>query len=275
MESIFHAVVYINLDKRPDRRAHMEKVVERFQNVHRFPAIVDADGHAGCSKSHIAVLEMALNAGWENVLVLEDDAVWSETPEGHADLRRLMSKPYDVILLGGIEMEWEPTTHRVRHSAATHAYIVNKHYIPTLLANFREGLALFQSKHESAYTLDRYWHSLVRDAWFIVIPNLFYQADGYSDISKKNEVHIHHMFGLTTIRRALWGHGGKIYDATADVRKFPSTTQKLTQSLFQHDPCIGTAKVLVIEYEDGRVQIEKERDMFKLQLEFGFAVYSK
>ena len=64
-------VVYINLDHRTDRRQHMEKEVSIFpsERVTRFSAIKHDYGAIGCTRSHIAVLEMAISSDWKNVLI--------------------------------------------------------------------------------------------------------------------------------------------------------------------------------------------------------------
>jgi GR25 family glycosyltransferase involved in LPS biosynthesis len=78
-------IVYINLDERTDRRVHVEKQLVRafpLERIQRFSAIRAAKGAIGCSRSHIAVLELAKANGWPNVLVVEDDFTWNNFEKG-------------------------------------------------------------------------------------------------------------------------------------------------------------------------------------------------
>jgi len=83
------AVVYINLDRREDRREQMEtelqKVVFPNAEIRRFAAIEEK--LAGCVKSHMQVLKLAAAENWENVLVLEDDFKWEPEAIPHIGTR--------------------------------------------------------------------------------------------------------------------------------------------------------------------------------------------
>jgi len=178
-------VVYINLDKRIDRRAHMETLTTIFgDKVIRFPAIEETPGYVGCTKSHIAVMKMALENNWKNVLVLEDDIAWNNFEEGYALFEKLANSEYDCILLGGTYVNYDKDTFRVKHAYTSAGYLINGSYIPTILNNFEEGLSLLlDTKCKEAYALDSYWMKLqAQDNWFIVMPSLVYQLPGYSDI---------------------------------------------------------------------------------------------
>ena len=181
--SFIDKVVYINLDQRPDRDAHMKRMTRCFSdNVIRFSAIQDTPGSVGCSKSHIAVLEMAINHKWKNILILEDDAVWNKVEQGYASLRNLASTDYDVIVLGGTFVNRD--ANKLRSCKTTVGYLVNSTYYSTLLANFKEGLeSLIQTNNHETSAVDTYWNKLqATDNWFIVAPCLVYQRPDYSDI---------------------------------------------------------------------------------------------
>lgn len=80
-------IVVINLANRTDRwesiHQHLQTIqkMETSKNqpcpfvVHRLEAVRDeTNGARGCSKSHAAAIRLASENGWDNVLVLEDDA---------------------------------------------------------------------------------------------------------------------------------------------------------------------------------------------------------
>lgn len=179
-------VVYINLDKRTDRRERMECVTKAFgQKVHRFAAIEDTYGVIGCAKSHVAVLRQALEDGVTNILVLEDDVEWCNVEEAYPKLEELANQPYDVIMLGAGSLVLEGSPNRVHTAQCGHAYLVNKHYIPVLLARLEEGVNLLIQNPGTGYVHanDQYWKKLQSiHNWYVVLPFLMYQRPDYSDI---------------------------------------------------------------------------------------------
>jgi len=184
-------VVYINLDHRTDRRAEIEAELAPYfpaEKVTRFSAIHRENGALGASSSHIAVIEMAKAAGWKNVLVLEDDAMWrTDFEANYATLERLAGQPYDAIMISSTFTRWYLGSLKLITAKSAAAYIVNSHYYDTLLSNFKEGLELFEvSRNNSQHAVDTYWSTLQeKDNWFVVIPSLMEQRPGYSDIVKQ------------------------------------------------------------------------------------------
>lgn len=188
MEDI-EKVVYINLDHRTDRN---ESVVNELRKVFpkskiiRFSAIKDeTHGGIGCTKSHIAVLKMAIENNWKNVLIVEDDMVWKDK-SGFAKVENYMKEPYDVILLGGTDMVFDGN--RLIEALTTTAYLVSNHYYETLLSNFEEGLDKFlETRIYNKCAIDQYWIRLQRtDNWRGIMPCLCIQTPSYSDIESKN-----------------------------------------------------------------------------------------
>lgn len=71
--------LYINLDRRPDRRAHMEAEFARLGLAGRYArlrAIADAKPETGCFRSHLKALDEARRMGGI-VHILEDDSILS------------------------------------------------------------------------------------------------------------------------------------------------------------------------------------------------------
>lgn len=182
-------VIYINLAHRTDRRQQIENELSVFpaEKVIRFDAIYEKDrGHLGCSKSHIAVLEMAIQEGWKNYLVIEDDMIWNNFQIGTQILNNLFDKNPDVIVLGGTAITQD--TYRLSKCCCTTAYLVFNHYYGNLLSNFKEGASLLEKNYNSntPYAIDQYWHILQRrDNWYIVYPIICFQRAGYSDINQQ------------------------------------------------------------------------------------------
>lgn len=206
-------VIYINLDKRTDRRKHMEDTVLHVfpsEKVLRFPAIEHENGAIGCSLSHIAIMEMALNNKWKNVLILEDDVTWNKSLPSHSFIKnfkmnnnnvisskqynfleQMAKKHYDVIHLGPSDCKYNPITYRLESGYCTSSYLVNSHYLPKLIENFKESVKLLKIDNNNLYTCDTYWQILMKeDVWYVCVPCLMYQREGYSDIEKKNKNNI-------------------------------------------------------------------------------------
>jgi hypothetical protein len=188
MDSILH-IIYINLEHRTDRKQQIELELSRFKgSVERLNATPHAIGGIGCSMSHIRALQRAKQAGWPHVLILEDDAMFTNIKEGDISLSKLISEPYDVILLCGAYASYNPSTCRVISSQTATAYLVHSNYYDTLISNFKSGLEqLIRTNIYNKYALDQYWKLLQpRDKWYIVLPTMCIQRPSYSDIEKKN-----------------------------------------------------------------------------------------
>jgi glycosyl transferase family 25 len=186
-------VIYINLAHRTDRRNQIEKELSVFPSykIIRFDAIYEKDrGHLGCSKSHIAVLEMAIANKWKNYLVVEDDMMWNMFQAGSQILNKIIKENPDVVVLGGSAIDCDKITYKLRRCCCTTAYLVFEHYYETLLSNFKEGATLLEENYNShnSYAIDQHWMKLQeRDKWYIVSPIMCLQRAGYSDINGKNE----------------------------------------------------------------------------------------
>ena len=184
-------VVYINLDERVDRKAHVQRELLKVfpaSKIERFAAIKREDhGGIGCTMSHIAVLEMAKAAAWKNVLVIEDDFTWVNFEKAAPVLESLLKKQTDVVVLGATFIRADEATCRLSSCQTTTAYLVYQGYYDTILANFKEGLELFETTREyGTYALDQYWKRLHETAnWYIVRPSIAAQRSGYSDIDKR------------------------------------------------------------------------------------------
>jgi hypothetical protein len=184
-------VVYINLDHRTDRRAQIiATLAPHFppEKVTRFSAVRRDCGILGCVESHIAVLEMAKEKGWKNVLVLEDDAVWdTDFTTAYECLKRLVESPYDSIVFGGHNTRWDEKTLRLLRTFGTEAYLIQSHYYDTLIDNLKESKAMLETSGRAwEHGLDVHMNALYKtDKWYAVVPGLMKQLPGYSDIRKE------------------------------------------------------------------------------------------
>lgn len=202
-------VVYINLDHREDRRKIMEKLFQEGQipseKVHRFSAVKHRYGIIGTALSHIGVIELAKQQGWNRILILEDDMTWNDFESNYKKLEELVATPkWDVCMLGGLYMRTTPP--KINTALWTNGYIVQSHYYDTLSQNYKEGVYLKLNKKipiktfrtpeilkqalidemvyaDHIHNIDAYWIKLqIKDNWIGVIPKMIKQVPSWSDL---------------------------------------------------------------------------------------------
>lgn len=193
-------IVYINLDRRPDRRTQIEGELERIgvlERAQRFSARTHTVGAVGCSMSHAEVVLKAATDGVGSLLVLEDDFFFKVSKEvlNERIAQFLDTTPdYDVVMLDYFLQRGEhhdELTGRVLEASCAAGYLVAGRYLPTLAQCLLEGAALFQTNPTIhwIFTNDQYWKRLQStDRWYYFLERLGYQRDGYSDLGEKHVV---------------------------------------------------------------------------------------
>ena len=190
---------YINLDHRTDRKRHMESQLEQIRmagNITRFNAIKNANGRIGCSLSHLKCIQLAKEANWESVMILEDDILFllpDEFVENANNFFLNKKNKWDVLLLAGNNLPPFTTNAdglsiQVTHCQTTTGYIVKRHYYDALISNIKEGITklMKESEHHYYFAIDKYWLQLQKqDRWMLLIPIIVVQKPDYSDIEKK------------------------------------------------------------------------------------------
>lgn len=187
---------YINLEHRTDRREHVEQQLATIglDHVTRFNAIKTVNGAIGCSMSHLRILEDADKAGYDHVLIVEDDIKFLDPELFKHQINRFLElhgQRWDVVLLAGNNIPpYKPiddTCIQVFSCQTTTGYIVNGHYIKTLMQNIRRGLInLINTNNKPMFAIDRYWFLLQRMGnWYLIVPLTVVQRQDYSDIEKR------------------------------------------------------------------------------------------
>lgn len=205
IDDITH-VFYINMDHRTDRKIHVEAELSKIglnNNAVRFSGIKHEHGAVGCTMSHLTCLEYAKEHNWTHVMICEDDITFTDSVRFVAHLNKMMSSkiPWDVIMLGGTIIQPFAKINKscvklVGGCQTTTGYIVNGHYLDTLIQNVKCGLENLIScpSNKTEYAIDRYWLTLQRTGqWYLIIPLTVTQMDGYSDIEQKNVNYNHIM----------------------------------------------------------------------------------
>jgi len=189
-------IIYINLDKRTDR---LEQIVDEFKKFNledkaeRFPAIYHPCGIVGCGRSHLAVLKLAKERKYKNVLILEDDfhfVVSKDEFEYNLKLFFENVKEYDVCLfsynLNKAESCDFPFLLKILDCQTASGYLVNQHYYDKLINLYENAIPLLELTGQHwIYANDQIWKQLqVIDNWYCFTTRLGKQKAGFSDNSQ-------------------------------------------------------------------------------------------
>jgi GR25 family glycosyltransferase involved in LPS biosynthesis len=193
-------IYYINLDKRKDRLEEINEELSKFgllDKAERITGIYDADqGCVGCGKSHIETLKKAKESGCKNVLVLEDDFMFTCTKEYfESQLESFFTRgpsKWDVLFLQCNLAKYDTISEfdnlkKVTEGYQTSSYIINSHYIDTVLAEFEKAVPLLEKTRKHwLYAIDTCWHPLQKkDNFYVFNPMLGQQRPSFSDCTLK------------------------------------------------------------------------------------------
>lgn len=177
IDEFFDKIIFLNADSRKDRLKNMNSRLAGFKNVLRFPAIFGKEpkalkimkddglsllqlnkrgrkvlnaGEIGCFLSHREIWKLCKERGYKRVLILEDDAEFSQDFEFNVDKLPLC---WDMLYLGqhnydrdfiaksgsgkdaALIHHIDKNLFRASHCWLTHAYAINSKCIDYLLEN--------------------------------------------------------------------------------------------------------------------------------------------
>ena len=188
-------VVYINLEKRTDRKKFVLNELKKLgiDNPICFKAIELENGALGCSMSHLKCIENAKKQNLDYIFICEDDIEFLDPKLLLNQLNNFLNSNinWDVVLIAGNNMiPYIPINDsciKIMNCQTTTGYIVHKNYYDKLIDNFKTGIQkLMKEPTNNDYKIDKYWFKLQRnDNWYLIIPLTVVQKDDYSDIEKK------------------------------------------------------------------------------------------
>lgn len=194
-------IIYINLDKRIDRKEAITKELHQIFQSSKIPikrlsaTYVPKNGHKGCAHSHYSALKMAKELKWKNVLILEDDFHFTHPKETvQLKLSQLLNNlqeipEWKVVLFTGNagkskESDYYGLHHITSGYLTTSAYMVNQHYYQKLIDLFHQSYLSMSSDKTSqvnyeSKAIDQQWTKLQNqeDNWYILDPYLGTQND--------------------------------------------------------------------------------------------------
>jgi len=191
-------IMYINLNKRTDRREEIESELNKFDlEYERFEAIeTPSFGLLGCGKSHLSVLKIAKERNYKNILIFEDDFTFliskEEFEKNVSDFFSL-NLPFDVCMLSYNLIKSEQLENNVVNKVievqTASGYIVNNHYYDKLIDLYEKNLPLLEETHaEWIYANDQIWKQYQpNDNWYYFKTRLGKQRASYSDNTERFE----------------------------------------------------------------------------------------
>ena len=185
-------IIFINLDKRTDRREQIEKeLIDYKLPFERFSAISNRFGIVGCTQSHLEVLKLAKKREYKSILILEDDFTFLISCKEFEDEMDKLCKSnidYDVCMLAynlfdSIDIPEYPFLRKVLNAQTASAYIVKEHYYDALIQLYEYNIPLLKSTAEHwNYANDQCWKVLQKkDNWIYTTLRIGKQRDGFSD----------------------------------------------------------------------------------------------
>lgn len=222
------AVVCINLDRRKDRWASFCKTVKGIipaEKIHRLSGVDGTKlpgygqepwftertgarslywgGATGCTLAHTKAIRMAMDNGWRNVMILEDDVEGHMTREGLeivCEGLRTLTGPY-LMYLGysrhtphgvRLQQKGQASLWRIDGAHTTHAYIVPESMYRPLLAALPQSPELAWEWMSWHRAIDCFYRNEVA-AWkgvqvYAVLPLMFHQNGMSSDLVKATKV---------------------------------------------------------------------------------------
>ena len=191
--------MYINLDHRIDRNNNIINQLKPFKenNIIRLNAsYFKQNGPKGCALSHIRILEMAIKNNWDNVLILEDDFIFTQPINNINIMINKFFKDnikWDIIMFSSNLIKFNKYNdylNKVVEGKTTSGYAVNNQFFKTLLKTFKNCYKHLDvpiyNKNLKHFCIDMGWRNLQEpNDWYIFNPKLGKQKDGFSDIMQK------------------------------------------------------------------------------------------
>ena len=195
-------IFIINLDERTDRLKAVTKEMEKHHlEFERFPAIkpdrseipesqynnmlgkINKDPYViatcGVKQSHVEIIKIAKERGHKQVLILEDDVVFTDQFENLFNIAlRELPKNWDMLFLGANHIEpfqlISSSIARVIKAYAIHAYIIRESMYDIIIDN----------AIDSGEEIDVYYANSIFPNFncYCARPTLVWQKAGFSDI---------------------------------------------------------------------------------------------
>jgi glycosyl transferase, family 25 len=189
------AFIYINLDKRIDRK---EEILREFKNfeipeerIYRIKGVDSDVPGLGCTLAHINALKFAKKNNFKYFIIFEDDFTFIIDPKTFNDnLCSFFNLDinFNVVMLGYNLKKSKHLNDIIGYALETQtasSYLVNGNYTETLINCLEEGASKLAITHQHwNYMNDQYWKKLQSDNWYYFVTRIGIQRPGFSDCAK-------------------------------------------------------------------------------------------
>jgi glycosyl transferase family 25 len=188
MSGHIEKVIYINLDAHVEKRNVIENQLKYFDmDFERYSAVPIQEDGIGCARSHLDVLKLARQRGYKNVLIMEDDLLFTVSKEEfNAQITKLFENipDFDVCMLaynlqkGEVYTEYPFLLNNIETQTAS-AYLVNHTMYDTLINLYEEANVLLEKTRQHwIYANDQIWKPLqLTKKWYCFTLPLGRQSD--------------------------------------------------------------------------------------------------
>ena len=188
--------IYINLGHRTDRRLRVEEVLRSvgIRDFERFPAISDSLGILGCTKSHAAVLEKAIDEKYPIVMICEDDMEFlGERDEILKTIVEFINNSALDVLCLAYRLRSPRFSVSRRLAIANNiqtasCYVVKQEAMPTVLESFQQSERMLQRGVDPRIAAnDMHWKKIQTKGLVFALPKkrLARQRPSFSNVVGK------------------------------------------------------------------------------------------
>lgn len=191
-------IFYINLDKRLDRRVEIEHELQQYNlydNAERFQAIhTPEQGILGCTMSHLAVIKLAKERNYKQVLIVEDDfyfVIPKEDFENELTTFFESKIPFDMCMISYNIIQSVPTEYpfltKIIEAQTASGYIIHQSLYDPLIKILEDAVEPLRETFEHwNYANDQIWKKIQPQTnWYALTTRCGKQRDGFSDNSNR------------------------------------------------------------------------------------------
>jgi glycosyl transferase family 25 len=271
-------ILYINLAHRQDRNISIQSTINNAGlntgavPIQRINAVLHKlCGHIGCAESHILALDVAIKNGWKDVMILEDDFVFTQHPDVISKtLMSIEQLKWDVVMLASGHKVVSETKHdfleKVITCTTSSGYIIRQHYYNVLKNDLCEAvkkMSIELEKHVAkchankkpvtklvyCSALDQHWFPLQkRDTWYLCKPVLGAQNCGYSDINCT----IEHQRNLLSVNSDIGSNGKSEIGSNVKINRLGIRSEPIAIPLSDFRPKTSAKSVININQINSR-----------------------
>ena len=157
----------------------------------RLPAIYHSFGIVGCTQSHLAVLRLAKERGYQRVWIMEDDFEFLVSQEEMKTALQMLCSgdiKFDVCMfaynaLQRKEIEGSDCFFQIYEAETASSYVVEAHYYDKLIQLYEKTIPLLEkTRRHWVYANDQSWKILQgSDHWIATKQRMGKQRHGFSD----------------------------------------------------------------------------------------------